>query len=101
MPRPLYPWERPDTPGPVWADVENLAPHRDLIPDYPALSESLYQLSYPSPQGQIMQCIITYALILNTCHPDILYLHQQKCEDPRLFFKAIRVHEQKDWKTLK
>jgi len=47
-------------------------------------------LSYPGPQGQIMQCIVMYALILNTCHPDILYLHQQKCEDPRLFFKAIR-----------
>jgi hypothetical protein len=27
--------------------AENLAPHRDSIPDRPALSESLYRLRYP------------------------------------------------------
>jgi hypothetical protein len=30
--------------------VENLAPHRDSIPDRPARSESLYRLSYPGPR---------------------------------------------------
>jgi len=48
-PRPLYPWERPGThciggwlgPGPVWMGAENLAPHRDLIPQtvWPVASE--------------------------------------------------------------
>ena len=89
-PRPLYPQVRPNTPGPVWTGAENLSPNRDSIPDYEALSESLYQLSYPSPQGQITQCIIMCAVILNARHPDILYLHQQRCEDPRLFFEAIK-----------
>ena len=29
-------------------------------------------------------------LILDTCHPDILYLREQECEDPWLFFEAKR-----------
>jgi hypothetical protein len=28
-------------PGPVWTGAENLAPHRDSIPDRPAHSQSL------------------------------------------------------------
>ena len=35
-------------PGPVWIGAENLAPHRDSIPDLPARSESLYRLLYPA-----------------------------------------------------
>ena len=35
-------------PGPVWIGAENLAPHRDSIPDLPARSESLYRLRYPA-----------------------------------------------------
>jgi len=33
-------------PGPVWTGGKSL-PHRDSIPDRPARSRSLYQLSYP------------------------------------------------------
>jgi len=33
--------------GPVWMGG-NLRPHRDSIPDRPARSQSLYQLSYPA-----------------------------------------------------
>jgi len=34
-------------PGPVWTG-EKSRPHRDSIPDRPALSQSLYRLSYPA-----------------------------------------------------
>ena len=34
--------------GPVWTGVENLALHRDSIPDRPARSQSLYRLRYPA-----------------------------------------------------
>ena len=34
-------------PGPVWTGGKS-RPHRDLIPDRPARSQSLYRLSYPS-----------------------------------------------------
>ena len=34
-------------PGPVWAGGKS-RPHRDSIPDRPARSQSLYQLSYPA-----------------------------------------------------
>jgi len=27
-------------------------------------------------------------LIMETCHPDTLYLHEQECEDPWLFFET-------------
>jgi hypothetical protein len=53
-----------------------------------------------------MQCIVTYAtgmysylfksvlrynvLILDTYHPDTLYLREQRCENPWLFFEAKR-----------
>jgi hypothetical protein len=33
---------------PVWTGAENLAPHRDSIPDRPARSQSLYRLSCPA-----------------------------------------------------
>jgi len=34
-------------PGPVWMGVKSRS-HRDLIPDRPARSQSLYRLSYPA-----------------------------------------------------
>ena len=34
-------------PGPVWTGGKS-RPHRDLIPDRPARSQSLYRLSYPA-----------------------------------------------------
>jgi len=34
-------------PGPVWTGGKS-RPHRDSIPDLPARSQSLYQLSYPA-----------------------------------------------------
>jgi len=36
-------------PGPVWKGAENLVPTGIRSPDRSAGSESLYQLSYPSP----------------------------------------------------
>jgi len=36
-------------PGPIWTDVENLAPTGIRFPDRPARSQSLYRLSYPGP----------------------------------------------------
>jgi len=35
------------TPGPVWKGGKS-CPHRDSIPDRPARSQALYQLSYPA-----------------------------------------------------
>jgi hypothetical protein len=49
-PRPLYPRERPGTHcigGWVDPKAENLASTWIRSPDRPALSESLYRLSYP------------------------------------------------------
>jgi hypothetical protein len=43
-PRSLYPGK-----GPVWIDVENLAPNGIRSPDRPDRSESLYRLRYPGP----------------------------------------------------
>ena len=39
--------EAGQAPGPVWTGVKSLT-HRDQIPDRPALSQSLHQLSYPA-----------------------------------------------------
>ena len=39
-------------PGPVWTDVEYLAPTRIRSPDRSACSESLYRLRYPGPLGR-------------------------------------------------
>jgi len=35
-------------PGPVWTGAENIAPTGIRFPDPPALSQSLYRLSYPA-----------------------------------------------------
>ena len=54
-PAPLYPRERPGTHfkggwvGPrAGLNGGKSRPHRDLIPDRPARSQSLYRLSYPA-----------------------------------------------------
>jgi hypothetical protein len=62
-----------------------------------------------------MQCIVTYAtgmyeylskinlrykFLLDTSHPDTLYLHQQRCDDPWLFFKAKRGPQAKKFEKL-
>ena len=39
-------------------------------------------------------------LILDTCHPDTLYLHEQECEDPKLFFETKKYPRAKNfWET--
>ena len=57
-PRTLFtPWNDPVpivqeagwAPGPVWTGGKS-CPHRDLIPDRPVRSQSLYRLSYPAHQ---------------------------------------------------
>jgi hypothetical protein len=39
-------------------------------------------------------------LILDTYHPDTLYVRQQGCEYPLLFFEAKRAMSEKVWETL-
>ena len=46
-------WEDGWAPEPVWKGAENLAPTEIRSLDRPVLSESLYRLSYPSPQRQL------------------------------------------------
>jgi hypothetical protein len=41
-------------PGPVWTDVENLAPPGIRSLDRPACSESLYRRRYPGPHVHMM-----------------------------------------------
>jgi hypothetical protein len=41
--------EAGSSPWPVWTGAEDLAPNGIRFPDRPALSESLYRLSYPGP----------------------------------------------------
>ena len=45
-------------PGSVWTGAENLALNGIRSPNRPARSESLYRLSYPSPQRQQCVCLI-------------------------------------------
>jgi hypothetical protein len=41
--------------------------------------------------GSYPKSVLRYQfLILHTYHPDILYVHEQWCEDPWLFFEALR-----------
>ena len=54
---PIVQWAEWD-PGPVWTGGENLAPHRDSIPDRPVRSESLYRLSYSGPCNTTVYNII-------------------------------------------
>jgi hypothetical protein len=48
-------------PGPVWTGPENLAPTGIQSPERPALSESLYRLSYPGP-GKGGAVVIEYGI---------------------------------------
>ena len=40
-------------PGPVWTGGKS-RPHRDLIPNHPARSQSLYRLSYPAHRAVLL-----------------------------------------------
>jgi hypothetical protein len=70
-PRPLYPRERLGThfiegcvgPGPVWTGTENFFPTGIRSPDRPALSQSVYRLSYPGPVCVELGVIQTPALL--------------------------------------
>jgi len=44
---------QPGKTGPVWTGAENLAPHRDLTPDRPARSQSLYRLRYRATSQEV------------------------------------------------
>jgi hypothetical protein len=51
-------------PGPVWTCAKNLAPTGIRSPNRPALSQSLYRLSYPGPRlkiynGRKIQVLVT------------------------------------------
>ena len=46
---------------------------------------SMLQICIHRYTKSVLRCIF---LILDTCHRDILYFREQKCEDPWLFFEA-------------
>jgi hypothetical protein len=56
----------------------------------------------------VLICIYSYLksvlkykyIILDTRHPDSLYLREQGCKDACLFFEAKKVREQTIWETL-
>ena len=52
-------------PGPVWMDRKSL-PHRDSIPDRPAHSQLLYQLSYPTHYISHIHTIKTPVPLINS-----------------------------------
>jgi hypothetical protein len=63
MPRPLFTLPKDPVlivqnagwaPGPVWTNVENLAPTRIRSPDHPAHSQLLYRLSYPAHNDKVV-----------------------------------------------
>ena len=55
-------------PGPVWSGG-NPRPHRDSIPDRPALSRSLYRLSYRAHFFFVLLVLILVELAYNWLHP--------------------------------
>jgi hypothetical protein len=68
MPRPLYPGKDPVpiiqeagwAAGPVWMCAKNLAPTGIQSLVHPAHSQSLYQLSYPGPNGHSGMCKVKF-----------------------------------------
>jgi len=56
---------------------ENLAPHRDSIPDRPARSQSLYRLSYPAHSINIYSTIIL-PVVLYGCDTWSLTLREER-----------------------
>jgi len=52
-------------PGPVWTGVKS-RPHQDSIPDRPARSQSLYQLSYPAHVSMDLVNIMKARHVLGT-----------------------------------
>ena len=61
-------------PGPVWTGAENLAPHRDSIPDRPARSQLLYQLCCPAPHCRMEWVKYTGINYFNVIAKNILFL---------------------------
>ena len=59
-------------PGPVWTGGKS-RPHRDLIPDRPARSQSLYRLNYPAYLDVKLNSCKTntslHAVLSETQHP--------------------------------
>ena len=49
-------------PGPVWLGGKS-RPHRDLIPDRPARSQSLYQLSYPAHTQMLIRYYVQVLIL--------------------------------------
>ena len=70
MPRPHLPTGKTRNPlyrrlgGPQGGSgrAENLASHRDSIPDRPARSQSPYRLSYPAPQN-MLYCTLKFTYV--------------------------------------
>ena len=50
-------------PGPVWTGAENLAPIGIRSPDRPARSQTLYRLSYPTHNTQLL--LTNLAVVMN------------------------------------
>ena len=55
-------------PGPIWTGGKYLL-HRDSIPDRPALSHSLYRLSYPAHASQLLSLCKFNKKLLSFCAP--------------------------------
>ena len=53
-------------PEPVWTGGKS-RPHRDSIPDRPARSQSLYQLSYPGPLVISIELLNMKVEVVGTC----------------------------------
>jgi len=72
-------------PGPVWTGGK-FRPHRDSIPDRPALSQSLYRLSYPA-QGLGCNCFNFRYEAHSQTHPSHYAL------STKLYSKCIQIHK--------
>ena len=81
-------------PGPVWTGGKS-RPHRDSIPDRPARSQSLYRLSYPAHEYNLVTSLIMTSIhTQNTafCGCTLIGVHTSGV--PR---RAIRVLCIRDW----
>jgi len=61
-------------PMPVWTGAENLALTGIRSPDRPAVSESLYRLSYPGPYVQVKHCVFNIGEVWKTSTTRSQYL---------------------------
>ena len=72
-------------PGPVWTGAENLASTGIRSPDRPALSQSLYRLSYPAhtPYGTLGKFIIEFVCVLWYFHVPVWFQCVRKCRESK------------------